>query len=265
MLRVRWGPSPCGRLSRPRSTTAPPPHPGGNGGRCACPGPTGPTGTAGTFPTFTINRSAGSTSSYTPVASPRDNRTAPRGPGRPISHQAPETVPISYRDRAPRQPIAASFGAGDESRGFNHWFGFPTPFCLACPPGPLAAARRYVVGAAPTLRLTSGFGLPPASTGRCGDRRWASHPTRIDGASWRTADLVDDEQRDERQPPQLGVERVVALGVREAGDPLGGGRERDAVAGQRSYRTPSATSRISGACSSESVWSFAPPYTSSAS
>jgi hypothetical protein len=33
-------------------------------------------------------------------------------------------------------------------------------------------------------------------------------------------DLVDDEQRDERQPPQLGVERVVALGVREAGDPL---------------------------------------------
>jgi hypothetical protein len=46
------------------------------------------------------------------------------------------------------------------------------------------------------------------------------------------ADLVDHEQRDERQAPQLCVERIVALGLGEPGDPLGGGRERDAVAGQ---------------------------------
>jgi len=56
MLRTRWAPSPCGRLSRPRTTTSPPPHPGGIGRRRAFP----PTswrlageGTAGVVPTFT--------------------------------------------------------------------------------------------------------------------------------------------------------------------------------------------------------------------
>ena len=54
-------------LSPARSTTVAPPHPGGNSGRCACPEPEGPAGTAGMLPTFTLNRSAGSASSYTPV------------------------------------------------------------------------------------------------------------------------------------------------------------------------------------------------------
>jgi hypothetical protein len=31
---------------------------------------------------------------------------------------------------------------------------------------------------------------------------------------------------------QLGLERALAFGVGEAGDPLGGGRELDALAGQ---------------------------------
>jgi hypothetical protein len=47
MPRTHWTPSPCGRLSRPRTTTGPPPRPGGNSGRCACPEPKGPAGTAG--------------------------------------------------------------------------------------------------------------------------------------------------------------------------------------------------------------------------
>jgi hypothetical protein len=148
--RVRWSPSPCGRLSRPRSTTAPLPRPGGNSGRCACPDPEGPAGTAGTLPTFTMIRSAGSAPSYTPVASPRG--TATRRAASPARWDSgrERRAPSDKEHRAPRQPIAASFGAGDESRGFNHWFGFPVPFCLACPPGPLAATRRYVVEAAPT-------------------------------------------------------------------------------------------------------------------
>src|SRR5215207_1585054 len=55
MLRTRWAPWPCGRLSRPRTTTSPPPHPSGIGRRRAFP----PTswrlageGTAGVVPTF---------------------------------------------------------------------------------------------------------------------------------------------------------------------------------------------------------------------
>jgi len=83
--RIRCDPSPSDRLSRPPSTTVAPPHPVSNSGRCACPGPAGPAGADGVLPTFTINRSAGSTSSYTPVASPRGNRNAPRSLTRPIS------------------------------------------------------------------------------------------------------------------------------------------------------------------------------------
>ena len=56
-LRTRWTPSPCGRLSRPPTTTGPPPHPGGIGRRRAFP-PVGRQltgeGTAGMVPTFTL-------------------------------------------------------------------------------------------------------------------------------------------------------------------------------------------------------------------
>ncbi len=106
------------------------------------------------------------------------------------------------------------------------------PFCLACEPASLAAKRLYVVGAAPTLGLTSGSRLPPASTGRRGDQRWASHPTRIHGASWRTADLVDDAQRDALQAVELLVEPAGVLGVCEQGDPFRGGLKEDALAGE---------------------------------
>jgi hypothetical protein len=45
------------------------------------------------------------------------------------------------------------------------------------------------------------------------------------GSNGDVADLVDDDQRDERQPTQLGFEAALALGLREPRDPLGGGRE----------------------------------------
>ena len=60
----------------------------------------------------------------------------------------------------------------------------------------------------------------------------AEHEVGGLGVERDVADLVDDEQRDERQPPQLGVEAVLALGFGEPGDPFGRGRERDALAGQ---------------------------------
>jgi hypothetical protein len=60
MLRSCWVPSPCDRLSRPRTTTDPPPHPGGVSRRRTFP----PTswllfgeGAAGMVPAFTADRS----------------------------------------------------------------------------------------------------------------------------------------------------------------------------------------------------------------
>src|ERR671922_2038237 len=89
--RTHRTPSPCGRLSRPprwrvtaTTTTGPPPRPGGDGGRCACPEPTnsGSAGTAGTLPTFT----------HTPVGRvgaqlyPGDIATRYRNPARGLTH-----------------------------------------------------------------------------------------------------------------------------------------------------------------------------------
>ena len=45
------------------------------------------------------------------------------------------------------------------------------------------------------------------------------------------ADLVDDEQRVTAEPGELGLQGAGVVGVGEAGDPLGCGREQDAVAG----------------------------------
>ena len=90
-------PSPCTGLSPARSTTvAPPPTAAATADGALAPEPKRPASTsAGMFPTFTINRSAGSASSYTPVALPRDNRNTQRGLARPISQHASETIPIS--------------------------------------------------------------------------------------------------------------------------------------------------------------------------
>jgi site-specific DNA recombinase len=46
------------------------------------------------------------------------------------------------------------------------------------------------------------------------------------------AHLVDHQQRDEGEPPEFLVEAVLALGLGEPGDPLGGGLEEDPVAGE---------------------------------
>ena len=80
------------------------------------------------------------------------------------------------------------------------------PFCLACEPGPLAANRLYVVGAAPTRsphlgsQAAPGFSRPLRLPGGR-----ASHPPRFVGASWRTADLVDDDRDQAAQAPLVEV------------------------------------------------------------
>ncbi len=63
-----WVPSPCDRLSRPRTTTDPPPRPGAISQQRACPPPSegDGEGDAGTVPTFTTSRSTGSAPSSSP-------------------------------------------------------------------------------------------------------------------------------------------------------------------------------------------------------
>jgi hypothetical protein len=140
MPRAHWTPSPCGRLSRPprwrvtaTTTTGPPPRPGGHSGRCACPEPTnsGPAGTTGTLPTFTHTPVGRVGAQLYPGDIAARYRNPARGLTRPNRYRTDETVPSEHRDRASRQPIAASFGAAVLYRGFNHWYRFPYAF-LPC-------------------------------------------------------------------------------------------------------------------------------------
>jgi hypothetical protein len=106
-------------------------------------------------------------------------RNTPRGLAHPNRQRAGETVPSEQRDRASRQPIAASFGAAVQYRGFNHRFGFPTPFCLATAPGPLAADRCSIVGGCsrppPHLRHQAAPQLLPA-VAAAGGGPFHTHP-----------------------------------------------------------------------------------------
>jgi hypothetical protein len=89
LLRTRCRPSPCTRLSRARTTTAAPPHPGAVSQRRACPPPatiTGGEGGPGMVPTFTTDQSTGEAPSFSPAASPRvRRRLSPWPPSRSCS------------------------------------------------------------------------------------------------------------------------------------------------------------------------------------
>ena len=108
------------------------------------------------------------------------HRNTPHGLTRPTNNQADKTIPSNHEDRAPQQPIPASFGVAALSRGFNHWFGFPTPFCLATAPGSLAANRRSIVRGCshppPHLRHQAAPQLLPAVAATGGG---SFHPTRL--------------------------------------------------------------------------------------
>ncbi len=98
LLRTRWTPSPCDRLSRPRTTTGPPPHLGRIGRRRAFP-PTSRMlageGTAEMVPTFTIEPFDGVGAQLCPcsiaTATPQ-TFTVAFGPATSPSPEVPPTI-----------------------------------------------------------------------------------------------------------------------------------------------------------------------------
>ena len=97
-------------------------------------------------------------------------RNTPHGLARPISNRADKTVPSDNRDRAPQQPIAASFGAAVLYRGFKHWFVSYTFLpCYRTRPaggGPLLDRQ----GLLPPSTAPPASGCPSASPDRYGGR-----------------------------------------------------------------------------------------------
>src|SRR6266508_1151449 len=126
LLRACCRPSPCGRLSRPPSTTAAPSPPTAPSRRRTCPPPVwlaGGKGGPGRVPTFPTHRLTGTVPSFSPAASPRLRRSPsawpPRQPDSPVSesrcavftHACAAARPISTR----LEPVLAL-------RGVDHWF-----------------------------------------------------------------------------------------------------------------------------------------------
>ena len=121
----RCRPSPCGRLSRPRSTTAAPPRPDAISGRCACPPtdwlPVGE-GDVESLPAFTDVRCDGVGDQLSPRRH-RSNRTSQSWPEPPAAHRLGTTREEGLSDMAPSstaaRPIHQVLQAVDDSRGFK--------------------------------------------------------------------------------------------------------------------------------------------------
>ena len=178
-LRTRWPPSPCGRLSRPRTTTGPPPHPGAISRRRACPPPAwlaGGEGGSEMVPTFTTDRSTGSVPSFSPAASPRVRRRLSSWPPdrRTLTGFGVRSPGCRARVRCCPAHIHQVWSRCHRLRGFHHWFTLVTPFRLACRTRTVWQCRPVpsLSGLLPPSPAPPGSGCPqlqrPAATGR----RW---------------------------------------------------------------------------------------------
>ena len=169
MLRSRWTPSPCGRLSRPRTTTGPPPHPGGiSRRRTFPPGSWQLTGfgTTGMVPTFPFRPFDGIGTQLCPcniaVATPQTFTTASR-PATSPSRGVPRTSrhgcalpPGPYPPDLSRWNRLEELSAAGSSR---------MPLRLACRTRTIWQYRSVpaLSGLLPALTPVPGIGLPSAS------------------------------------------------------------------------------------------------------
>jgi len=127
-LRTRCRPSPCDRLSRPRTTTTAPPRPGPTSRRRTCPHPTWMAGSRDqpeTLPTFTTYRSTGSVPSFAPAASPRVRRSSSSWPPcrrLQTAQESPAHPKGGGRACTALRPTSTRLEPVYLLRGFTRWF-----------------------------------------------------------------------------------------------------------------------------------------------
>src|SRR3954453_18631705 len=175
--RTHWTHSPCDRLSRPRTTTGPPPHPTGVSQRRAFPPGSWllpGKGTGGMVPTFTPEPFDGVGAQLCPrsiaTATPQAFTVASRpatspGPGvpRPATSLA---MPIGCALQSSPDPPGWSWGL--PWGAFSRWFlTYAFPSRLPDPSHLAVLTRPVVVRAASALLRIPGIELPSASPSRC--------------------------------------------------------------------------------------------------
>ena len=125
VLRVRCPPSPCGRLSRPRTTTRAPPHLGLISRRRTCPPPPwlgGGEGDPEMVPTFTMHRSTGEVPSFAPAVSPHVRRRPSVWPPHRHSESASESTTHTWWSCTADRPTSTRLEPAARLRSFTHWF-----------------------------------------------------------------------------------------------------------------------------------------------
>ena len=175
MLRSRWTPSPCDRLSRPRTTTGPPPHPDGISRRRAFPPASwllAGQGTTGMVPTFTLEPFDGIGAQLCPCS---------------IATATPQTFTVASRPATSHRPRSSphdetSSGCAllpsPDPSGSSWWLVLRGVQPLVphvrlsvslAEPGPSDSAdpSRRCQGCFPPSPLVPGIRLPPASPARC--------------------------------------------------------------------------------------------------
>src|SRR5215216_5689044 len=181
---TRCRPSPGGQLSWPRSTTTAPPPSRPSAGNAPIP-------TRGewsrTVPVFTVVRSTGEASGFTPaVSSWLRRRPSPRPAGPSTSHRPDSSPPPAaawHADRAGTyaphsSPYPPGFELVDDEEALQHRFlTYAFPSCSPGPAHPVVLNRPDFVAAAPTLPGVPRLRLPPASPHRYdGKATKVSHP-----------------------------------------------------------------------------------------
>jgi hypothetical protein len=206
-----WSPSPCGRLSRPRTNTGPPSRRSGIGRRRSCP--------SCSHRGWALRDAShvhrvplmGVVPSFAPAAWLPGQRSLPRSLAGQIGFLPDELV--RHRTRRPTHcfgPYRPGSGPLTNRRvSAAGSLALHRPILLARPRRLVMPPARYVVRAAPARRSNSCGELPSASLGRCGGRGRTSRSARIHGASWRTPELVDDEQIRAEQPSEDPADAVV--------------------------------------------------------
>ena len=154
MLRSCCPPSPCGRLSRPRTTTRTPPRPAPISRHRALPGCHQQPGARGALPTFTMIRLTGSAAGSTPTAHPAGTRSLPPAttPGH-ISRAWSEPPSIRAASLLSTARVRQVWGRLNSVRGFYHQIALALPFGLACTH---AGVWQYRPAVTLSGRLTSG-------------------------------------------------------------------------------------------------------------
>jgi hypothetical protein len=213
LLPACWLPSPCGRLSRPPTTTKPPSHPATISRRRACPSQPWrdrKEGSRGRFP-----RSPGADRRGRCPAMPRPPRHRyaagfphglPAGPSIPATESpgpCPRRACTAYR------PRSARFESARRLRSFTHWFLSCTfSSCLPDPPRLAVPGRPVVVRTAPALPGDSRIRLSSASPGCCDSpAARAFHPSSAHVRSVRGALPVLPPVGLPEPPPEPGVHR----------------------------------------------------------